>query len=126
MTVFQGRASKKFTGGKYKKLRNKRRFELGREPTLTRLGPESRKTIRVRGGNTKTFIMRAEFANVYSPKDRTTKKVRILTVKANPANPHFVQRNIMNKGTIIQTELGDARITSRPGQEGVINAVLVQ
>ena len=69
--------------------------------------------------------MRAEVANVYVPSEKVTKKVKIQTVKENPANPHYVQRNIMNRGTVIQTELGDARVTSRPGQDGVVNAVLL-
>jgi small subunit ribosomal protein S8e len=32
----------------------------------------------------------------------------------------------MNKGARISTEIGDAIITSRPGQDGAINAVLVE
>ena len=125
MTIFQGKASKKFTGGKLRSGRSKRRYELGREPTLTRIGTEARKVIRVTGGNSKVVLMRATSANVYSPKDKTTRKVTIQTVKENPANPHYVQRNIMSKGTVILTELGEARITSRPGQDGVVNAVLI-
>jgi small subunit ribosomal protein S8e len=31
----------------------------------------------------------------------------------------------MNKGAIINTKIGKAKITSRPGQSGVINAVLL-
>ncbi|MEK6848627.1 MAG: 30S ribosomal protein S8e, partial [Nanoarchaeota archaeon] len=42
-----------------------------------------------------------------------------------PANRHFIRRNIMTKGSVIDTELGKARITSRPGQDGVVNAVLI-
>ncbi len=125
MTIFQGKASKKFTGGKLKHARKKRRYELGREPTLTRVGPEARKVIRTMGGGSKAVLMRAEKANVYNPRDKTTKSVKIQTVKENPANPHYVQRNIMSKGTVILTELGEARITSRPGQDGVVNAILL-
>ncbi len=125
MTIFQGKASKKFTGGKLKQGRKKRRYELGREPTLTRVGPEARKVIRKMGGGTKAILMRADKANVYNPKDKTTKSVKIQTVKENPANPHYVQRNIMSRGTVILTELGEARITSRPGQDGVVNAILL-
>ncbi|MHB1708731.1 MAG: 30S ribosomal protein S8e [Thermoplasmataceae archaeon] len=125
MTIFQGKARKKFTGGKLVRSRSKRRHELGREPTLTKIGPTSRKTFRGYGGNTKVAVMLAAEANVYNPKDKTTKKMKIVTVKENPANPHYVQRNIMNKGTVIMTELGEARITSRPGQEGTVNAILL-
>lgn len=31
----------------------------------------------------------------------------------------------MNKGAIIETKIGKARITSRPGQSGTINAILI-
>ena len=70
-------------------------------------------------------IRRAEFANLYDPKEKKMSRVKIVTVKENPANPHYVQRNIMTLGTVIETEKGLARITSRPGQVGVINAVLL-
>ncbi|MCL5783549.1 MAG: 30S ribosomal protein S8e [Candidatus Thermoplasmatota archaeon] len=125
MTIFQGKSRKKFTGGKLKASRTKKRFELGREPTLTRIGPEARKVMRTMGGAKKAVLMRAESANVYVPGEKITKKVKIQTVKENPANPHYVQRNIMSKGTVILTELGEARITSRPGQDGIVNAVLL-
>ena len=125
MTIFQGKSRKKFTGGKLKASRTKKRFELGREPTLTRIGPEARKVMRIMGGTKKAVLMRAESANVYVPGEKITKKVKIQTVKENPANPHHVQGNIMSKGTVILTELGEARITSRPGQDGIVNAVLL-
>lgn len=125
MTIFQGKGHRKFTGGKLRQARSKRRYELGREPTLTRIGENSSKIIRGLGGSRKIVLMRGNEANVYDPKEKALKKVKILTVKENPANPHYVQRNILNKGTIISTELGDARVTSRPGQDGVINAVLL-
>ncbi|MCK5397870.1 MAG: 30S ribosomal protein S8e, partial [Thermoplasmata archaeon] len=51
---------------------------------------------------------------------------RILTVTDNPANPNYVQRNIITKGALVETEIGVAKITSRPGQDSVVNAVLVE
>ncbi|MCL5802303.1 MAG: 30S ribosomal protein S8e [Thermoplasmataceae archaeon] len=125
MTIFQGQARKKFTGGKLRSSRSKRRYELGREPTLTRIGPQSSRKVRALGGNVKIALMRGDSANVFNPREKTTTKMKIITVKENPSNPHYVQRNIMNKGTIIMTDAGAARITSRPGQDGVINAVLL-
>lgn len=125
MTLYQGRARKKFTGGKLHKGRGNRRFEAGREPTLTRIGEDKRKVVRVYGGNTKVVLLRGAKTCCYDPKTKTTKVVVIKTVKENPANPHYVQRNIMNKGTVIETELGLARIVSRPGQVGTINSVLI-
>jgi small subunit ribosomal protein S8e len=122
---FQGRSSTKYTGGKYRQYRAKRRSEIGREPTFTRVNPTQRKILRIRGGNLKCILLNCNFANVYNMKEKKTTKVGIKTVKSNPANPHYVQRNLMNKGTIIITDLGEARITSRPGQDGVVNAVLL-
>ncbi|MCL4344984.1 MAG: 30S ribosomal protein S8e [Candidatus Thermoplasmatota archaeon] len=125
MGRFQGRTSTKFTGGKYKSFRSKRRSEIGREPTLTRISTPQRKVLRARGGNVKVATLNDKVANVYKPKEKKTVKAKIVTVKENPANPHFVQRNIMNRGTVIETDAGLAKITSRPGQDGVINAVLL-
>jgi|ACXJ01.1.fsa_nt_gi small subunit ribosomal protein S8e len=125
MTIFQGAAHKKITGGKLTRFRSKRRHELGREPSFTRIGADSRKVLRGFGGNEKVVLMKGQSANVYIPSEKKTKKLLIQTVKENPANQHYVQRNIMTKGTIVQTEAGSARITSRPGQDGVVNAILI-
>jgi small subunit ribosomal protein S8e len=70
-------------------------------------------------------MLAGEYANVVDKKTQTVKKVKILNVIANPSDPNFVQRNIINKGAKIKTELGIAVVTSRPGQCGAINAVLV-
>ncbi len=126
MTIFHGKPKKKPSGGKLRSAREKRRYELGREPTLTKIGPVSRKVLRATGGNSKVVLMRGDVANVYSPPEKKTTSVKIQTVRKNTADQHYVQRNIMTKGTIILTELGEAKVTSRPGQDGVINAVLIQ
>jgi small subunit ribosomal protein S8e len=122
---FQGNSLTKPSGGKRKTSRSKRRSEIGREATLTRINETQRKVMRIRGGDLKTVLLNANIANVYDPKSKKTIRSKIVTVKENPANPHYVQRNIMNKGTVVETEKGLAKITSRPGQDGVINAVLL-
>jgi len=33
---------------------------------------------------------------------------------------------LLTKGALIETEIGLARVTSRPGQDGVVNAVRVE
>ena len=126
MTIYQGKSTKKFTGGKLRRSHSKRRYELGREPSFTKVGDTERRTIRTMDGNRKLLLLKEQYANIYNPEDKTTKKLKILTVKENNADPHYVQRNIMNRGTIISTDEGNARITSRPGQDGIVNAVLVK
>jgi small subunit ribosomal protein S8e len=70
--------------------------------------------------------MRANFANVTNLTNGETKKVKIETVEENGANPNYVRRNLLTKGAIVRTEIGRARIMSRPGQDGIINAVLLE
>ncbi|MDO9324888.1 MAG: 30S ribosomal protein S8e, partial [Methanoregula sp.] len=77
------------------------------------------------GGNDKVRALKASVENVTDPKNGQTKKVKIEKVEENGANPNFVRRNLLTKGAVIKTELGRARIMSRPGQDGVINAVLL-
>lgn len=76
-------------------------------------------------GRNKRVILSANIANVYVPKEKKYKKAKIETVIDNPANRNYIRRNILTKGTIIKTELGNAKITNRPGQEAQINAILV-
>jgi small subunit ribosomal protein S8e len=125
MALWQGKSKRKPSGGRLVQSRKKRRFEIGREPMFTNLGEESLRKYRTMGGNSKVRMLSAAYANVVDPKTNKIKRVKIVTVKVNPANPNYVQRNIMNRGATVQTELGLARITSRPGQDGTINAVLI-
>jgi len=124
--LWQGKSVRKATGGRYHASRGKKRFEIGRSPAETIIGITRVKTIRVTGGNTKVRALRCEFANVSNKKTGKVQKVKINTVAENAANPNYVRRNLMTKGAIITTELGKAQIVSRPGQDGVINAILIE
>jgi len=125
MAISQARPRRKQTGARYKDYRKKKQYELGREPSFTKLGKKKMQTIRTMGANRKLRLLRAETANLFDPNLKSFKQVKIKTITDNPANRHFVRRNIMTKGSIIDTEFGKARITSRPGQDGIINAVLI-
>jgi len=125
MTQWHGRSKRKFTGGRYKHFRGKKRRELGRDFHPIIVGKEKKVILRGYGGSRKVALLTAEFANVLNPADKKMKKVKIITVKENPANPNYVQRNIITKGAIIQTEEGLARVVSRPSQHGVVNAILI-
>ena len=126
MAISHLRSKRKPSGGRYVAARKKKLRELGSDPTFTRLGKRTVRIKRVRGGNTKVRLLREETANVYIPSEKKYEKLKIDLIIENPANRHFVRRNIMTKGTIIQTVKGNARITSRPAQDGVINAVLIK
>jgi len=105
--------------------RGKRKSEAGREQSDTTIAPVRTKKIETLGGNQKMRILRGDVALVSDPKTGTAKAAKIETVKDNKANLHYMRRNIITKGAVIKTELGDARVTNRPGQDGIINAVLL-
>ncbi|HJJ42519.1 MAG TPA: 30S ribosomal protein S8e [Methanocorpusculum sp.] len=124
--LWQGKSTRKSTGGRYHASRGKRRFEIGRSPADTVIGTTRIRTIRTTGGNTKVRALRCEFANVSDRKTGKVQKAKILNVAENAANLNYVRRNLMTKGAVIETDIGKALIVSRPGQDGVINAVLIE
>ncbi|MBS3781809.1 MAG: 30S ribosomal protein S8e [Candidatus Thermoplasmatota archaeon] len=125
MTHWQGKSKRKLTGGKRVYHRKKRKFEISSDYEFPVLAEEKKKIVKSRGGNQKIRVVGAEKANI-SDKEGNVKQVEINNVIENPANPNYVQRNILNRGAIIETDEGKAKITSRPGQDGVINAVLIE
>jgi small subunit ribosomal protein S8e len=113
------------SGGKKGSSRKTRRYELGGFPVLTIVGEREIKKERVYGGNYKIKLAKEKFANVLDPKTGKVQRVEILDVIKNPANVDYDRRKIITKGTIIRTKLGEAIVTSRPGQDGIINAKLI-
>jgi len=125
MARSQQRSIRKVSGGLYRPSRGKRKTELAGFSAMTRLGAESRIRVRrVPGGHKKRSLISGNQMNV-ADKNGKTVKTEILNVVENPANPNLVRRNILTKGAIVETKLGKARITSRPGQEGQVSGVLL-
>jgi small subunit ribosomal protein S8e len=89
------------------------------------LGEPKRKVERGRGGNIKIKVLSEKYVCVTDIKTGKTEKAEILRVVKNPANVDYDRRGVITKGAIIETSLGLARVTSRPGQDGVINAILI-
>jgi small subunit ribosomal protein S8e len=126
MSVWHGDLyKKKPSGGRKRAYRRKRKFERGSFPTETALGETKRKIVRTKGGNLKIKVLSDKYACVTNPKSRKTEKVEIIRVVRNPANVDYDRRGVITKGAVIETPLGLARVTSRPGQNGIINAVLL-
>lgn len=125
MALWQGKAKRSKSGRRIRYARGKRKFEIGRESLLTTIGANRLKVIRTKGNNRKSRVKTSDIVYILDPKTLKTTKTEILTVKENPANIHYVRRNIINKGAIIETKIGKAKVTSRPGQCGTINALLL-
>lgn len=120
------KTGRKISGGKYHKIRKKRLYELKGQPRIVGLGKEKGKIIRTRGGNRKAVLLSAEFANIYNKKTGKSRRVKIKNVLETPPNKFLARQNLLVKSAIIETELGIARITNRPSQEGNIQAVLIE
>ena len=125
--LIQGRSLRKSSGGLKKPHRKKRLYEKGSQPVLTKLSSERRARIgRVTSGATRQRLLQAVVANVYDPKSKKFTVAKIKTVSNNQANRYFTRANIITLGAVLETELGKARVTNRPSQDGVVNAVLIQ
>ncbi len=125
MGIWQGRSRRKRTGGRLRPIRKKRRFEIGRELQHATIGTGTVKRYRVRGANRKLRILTTQTINVYDPATKKTQPAKVVTVRENPANPNYVQRNVITKGALLETDLGLVQVRSRPGQDGVLNGVRV-
>ena len=125
MSVWHGDQHKrKDSGGRKRTNRKKRRYEKGFFPAETTLGKPKSKIIRKHGGNEKIRLLAVNQVNISDASGKTA-KVEILRVIKNPANVDYDRRGVITKGTMIATPLGTARVTSRPGQDGIVNAILV-
>ncbi|MFB6076458.1 MAG: 30S ribosomal protein S8e [Candidatus Aenigmatarchaeota archaeon] len=124
--ISQGKSKRRPSGGKYKKKRKKKKFEGGKESLYCRIGQKRTKTIDSRGKNKKKRLVSSNTMNLSNPETGKTEKVEIENVIDNPANQHFVRRNLITKGSVVETDKGKAKVTSRPGQKGVLEGILLE
>lgn len=123
----QRRSTRKATGRRYAKPgSSKRKYELAGYTANTKLDEKKRtRTKRTPGGNQKTKILQINKINV-ALKDGKSKVATMKNVLENTANPNLVRRNIITKGSVVETDLGKVKITSRPGQEGKVCGSLLK
>ena len=116
---------RKITGGRYHKQKKKKLYDQVRIPRVVKIGETKKKTLKLRGGSKKIVLLATNIVNILS-KDKKVKKVKIKTVLETPSNRFLARQNILTKGSVIDTEAGKAKITNRPGQEGQVNAILIE
>ena len=125
MAIVQARSKRKASGARYTSTLSKRKHMIGRLAAMTKVGVAKLKQVRTKGGGEKAKLLSIDVANVLDPKTKKATVMKITNVLENPANRYYVRRNVITKGTIIETEKGKAKVTSRPGQDGTVNAVLL-
>jgi len=114
---------RKPTGGRSRPHRGRRAFEKDGYAIEPLVGPAARRPIYRRGGHATAGVIFADFANVSDPSGKATKS-KIIRVKKSPANRDYERRGVITKGAVLETEAGEAVVSSRPTADGVVNAVL--
>ena len=118
-------ATSKITGGRRKPLRIRRKYETDRYPNEAINGAQVTVTRRVRGSNNKVALKTIDFVNLSTGNAKVV-KAKIIKVIDNTTNNDYKRRGIISKGAILETEEGKCRVVSRPGQLGIVKAVLVK
>ena len=130
MAKWHGISRRKPSGGRLKRpnrYRGKRRTEVSSEAQYAYIGEkDDRKMYRKNAGSLTTRLLSANTVNVNIPKEGKTVKATINSVIANDADPNFIRRNIVTKGSIVDTSMGKVKITSRPGMHGVASGILLE
>jgi len=118
-------ATSKITGGRRIPLRVRRKYEIDRYPNEALTGAQVTITRQVRGKNNKTALKTIDFVNL-AAEGAKVKKTKILKVLENPTNNDYQRRGVITKGAILEIQEGKCRVVSRPGQNGIVNAILIK
>ena len=118
-------ATSKITGGRRVPLRIRRKYETDRYPNEPINGAQVTVTRRIRGNNKKTALKSIDFVNLATG-DAKVKKSKIIKVLENTTNNDYKRRGIITKGAILETAEGKCRVVSKPGQNGIVNAILLK
>lgn len=118
-------ATSKTTGGRRKPLRIRRKYETDRYPNEAINGAQVTITRRVRGNNSKVALKSIDFVNLATGNSKVVKS-KIIKVLDNSTNNDYKRRGIISKGAILETEEGKCKIVSKPGQNGIANAILLK
>lgn len=134
MTEWHNKSKRKPTGGRLRTDRrsDKKLYSKGGTFSATKVSAKENDSYSVSaiGGNSKLKLREAKTASVLDPSSGKSQKMEIATVVENLSNREFARRNILTKGAIIEVKKGSetlkAKVTSRPGQSGVVNAILIK
>ena len=118
-------ATSKITGGRRVPLRIRRKYETDRYPNEPINGAQVTVTRRIRGNNNKTALKSIDFVNLATGESKV-KKSKIIKVLENATNNDYKRRGIITKGAILETAEGKCRVVSKPGQNGIVNAILLK
>ena len=121
----EGLKTSKITGGRRHPLKTRQKFQTDRYPNEALMGDQETSTRKTRGNNSKTGLKTVSHVNLVIS-DAKIKRSKIVKVLENQTNNDYQRRGVITKGAVLETEDGKCKVVSRPGQSGVINAILVK
>ena len=95
------RHKRRATGGRMPIHKKKRKFEMGRVPTMTKLGAKKIINVRGRGGNIKRRALRNDHGNFSWGSEAMSAKTRVLDTVYNATNNELVRTKTLVKNTIV-------------------------
>lgn len=135
MTEWHLKSKRTKTGAKRNSIRrsDKKESQKGGFAANTTISKESKSKTTLKktlGGSTKRALKETSAATVSMPSEKKNVKAKIISVIENKANREFARRNTITKGALLKIEIDGkeltARVTSRPGQSGSVNAIITQ
>ena len=98
------RHKRRATGGRMPIHKKKRKFEMGRVPSMTKIGAKRVIFVRGRGGNIKTRALKNDHGNFSWGSEAISCKTRILDTVYNATNNELVRTKTLVKNTIVSVD----------------------
>ena len=95
------RHKRRATGGRMPIHKKKRKFEMGRVPTMTKLGAKKVINVRGRGNNLKRRALRCDSGNFAWGSEAMAAKTRVLDTVYNATNNELVRTKTLVKNAIV-------------------------
>jgi small subunit ribosomal protein S8e len=95
------RHKRRSTGGRMPVHQKKRKFEMGRQPSMTKLGAKRVRPVRCRGGNLKYRALRIDAGNFSWGSEAVSRKSRVIDVIYNATNNELVRTKTIVKNCIV-------------------------
>ena len=95
------KTKRRLTGGRMPIHRKKRKYEMGRQPSMTKLGENKVISVRGRGGNLKRRALRLNEGNFTWTSEKVARKSKVVDVVYNASNNELVRTKTIVKGAIV-------------------------
>ena len=95
------RHKRRATGGRMPIHKKKRKFEMGRVPTMTKIGAKRTIIVRGRGGNIKTRALKNDHGTFSWGSEAISCKTRVMDTVYNATNNELVRTKTLVKNAII-------------------------